>query len=60
MSKSRSTGGGCVSSVYAGTPVRVPIDRRTATALGKDKGLPRGADRHFANDEKPPVLINTD
>ena len=56
MRKRSSIGDGFVSSVYAGTPVRVPIDRRTATALGKDKGLSRGEDRRF----EPPVLINTD
>lgn len=60
MRKRSSIGNGFVSPVYAGAPVRVPIDRRTATALGKDKGLPRGEDRHFAKNEKPPVLINTD
>lgn len=38
MRKHCSIGSGFVSSVYAGTPVRLPIDRRTWVSVGRSRG----------------------
>ena len=38
MGKHSSDGYGRISPVYAGTPVRVPIDRRTWVSVGRSHG----------------------